>query len=150
MILGSSLNINGRTSKRRIATALVAGTVALGIGSVGATDSAHAVQSASVTNSTAAVSTAAHGILKAPAAVQQVAIAGFAYSPASLTVSVGTTVTWTNGDRAPHTVTSSGSGPLASPTLHQGGTYSYTFTQPGTYAYYCAIHPFMHGTVTVK
>ena len=85
----------------------------------------------------------------APAA-SSVMIMNYAYSPATLTVPVGTTVTWTNDDQAPHTVTSS-SGPakLDSPQLAQGDTWSFTFTKPGTYAYYCAVHPDMKGTVTV-
>ncbi|WP_241777745.1 cupredoxin family copper-binding protein, partial [Streptomyces sp. CT34] len=84
----------------------------------------------------------------APAAANHVTIAGFAFSPSTLTVSKGTTVTWTNEDRAPHTVT--GSGGLNSPTLGSGGSYTFTFKTAGTFSYYCAIHPSMHGTVVVK
>ncbi|GAA3030820.1 hypothetical protein GCM10020000_04530 [Streptomyces olivoverticillatus] len=78
------------------------------------------------------------------------AIANFAYAPSSLTISKGTKVTWTNDDSAPHTVTSSGSGPLHSPTLDRGGSYSYTFDSASTFGYYCTVHPYMHGTVVVK
>ena len=63
------------------------------------------------------------------------------------------TVTWTNVDTTPgngHTVTSSGRGPLKSQSLSQGETFSYTFATAGTYPYYCAIHPDMTGTVTVR
>ncbi|WP_052229913.1 cupredoxin domain-containing protein [Streptomyces sp. CT34] len=75
---------------------------------------------------------------------------GSAAMPSSLTVRKGTTVTWTNHDRAPHTVTSSGSGSLNSPVLRKGGSYTFTFKSTGTFSYYCKIHPFMHGTVVVK
>ncbi|WP_037570548.1 cupredoxin domain-containing protein [Phaeacidiphilus oryzae] len=80
----------------------------------------------------------------------QVAIKGYAFSPASLSVHVGDTVTWTNEDTAPHTVTTT-SGPkqLSSPQLQKGQSWSYTFTTAGTYSYYCAVHPDMKAKVTV-
>jgi plastocyanin len=78
-----------------------------------------------------------------------VKIAQLAFSPASVTVPVGGTVTWTNSDTVDHTVTSMGKGPLGSATLKTGGTYSSTFTTAGTYMYYCAIHPDMMGMVVV-
>lgn len=85
-----------------------------------------------------------------PVAGNAVAIMNFAFAPAALTVKAGTTVTWTNKDGDAHTVTSQGSGgPLQSAALGTGGTYSFTFTTPGTYAYLCTIHPFMTATVTV-
>ncbi|MEV6058033.1 cupredoxin family copper-binding protein [Streptomyces sp. NPDC052107] len=85
-----------------------------------------------------------------PVSADTVAIKNFAFAPATLKVRTGTTVTWTNQDTDAHTVTSSGSGgPLHSPTLATHGTYTYTFTKPGSYAYLCAIHPFMTGTVEV-
>jgi len=79
-----------------------------------------------------------------------VKIAQLAFSPASVTVPVGGTVTWTNSDPVGHTVTSMGRGPLGSATMNAGGTYSYTFTTPGTYMYYCAVHPDMMATVVVS
>ena len=85
----------------------------------------------------------------AGAATVPATIKGYAFAPAALTVPAGTTVTWTNQDAAPHTVTSEGSGPLDSPNLQKGDSWSFTFTTPGTYAYYCAVHPDMKGTVTV-
>jgi amicyanin len=79
-----------------------------------------------------------------------VSIKDFAFAPGATTVKVGTTVTWTNQDQDPHTVTSAGSGgPLRSPTLQQGQSYRYTFSTPGRYDYLCTIHPFMTATVTV-
>ena len=72
----------------------------------------------------------------------------YAFSPASITVAPGTTVVWTNETNAPHTVTAD-DGSWGSDVLNQGDTYSYTFQTPGVYAYQCAIHSFMHGTVIV-
>lgn len=71
------------------------------------------------------------------------------YSPANFTAKVGQPVTWSNGDGSTHTVTSMGSNLFDSGNIQSGGTYSYTFTQPGTYKYYCTIHPWMVGTVVV-
>jgi plastocyanin len=76
-------------------------------------------------------------------------IEDYEYQPAALTVAEGDTVTWTNSDHAPHTVTSEGSGPLDSPNMQMGDTWSFTFTQAGTYPYYCVIHPDMQGSVEV-
>jgi plastocyanin len=90
------------------------------------------------------------GSAPAPSGAQAVAIAGHAYSPKDLTVSAGTTVTWTNQDSDPHTVTSMHGGSLGSKTLNKGDTYSYTFSQAGTYMYYCTVHPDMQGSVTVQ
>jgi plastocyanin len=81
-----------------------------------------------------------------PASMQNLA-----FSPASLTVNAGDTVTWTNHDQAPHTVTTtSGPASFASSNLNQGDTFSYTFTKAGVYHYYCTIHPNMTGMVTVN
>lgn len=80
---------------------------------------------------------------------EAVAIESFAYSPATLTVKKGTTVTWTNKDSAPHTVTvDSGSGP-ASGNMSKGDTYSFTFNDVGTFNYHCKIHPSMTAKVVV-
>jgi plastocyanin len=97
-------------------------------------------------------SSSATGTAKAQAPVSgnAVAIKGFAFSPASLTVKAGTTVTWTNQDSDAHTVTSDGSGgPLNSKAMNTGDTFTFTFAKAGTYKYLCTIHPFMTATVTV-
>ena len=78
-----------------------------------------------------------------------VTIQNYAYDPPTLQVQAGTTVTWINQDAAPHTVTSLSGSELASDTLNKGGTYSHTFTTPGTYDYYCTIHPYMKASVEV-
>ena len=77
-----------------------------------------------------------------------VTIKGFAFDPASITVKVGTAVTWTNKDSAPHTITGD-KGDWDSGRIAQGGTYTRTFDQAGTYAYKCTIHPTMTGAVVV-
>lgn len=70
------------------------------------------------------------------------------FSPASVHVSVGTTVTWSNADMMAHTVTSS-DGSFNSGDLQPGKSFSYTFKKPGTYSYICNYHPSMQGTVIV-
>ena len=84
----------------------------------------------------------------APASGNQVAIDGFAFSPATLTVSAGTSVTWTNRDEEPHTVAAS-DGSFHSPGMGTGATFTHTFSTAGTFDYVCSIHPSMHGTVVV-
>ncbi len=76
---------------------------------------------------------------------------GMYYSPSTITVVIGVnnTVTWINNDDVPHTVTATG-GSFNSGNLNAGQTWSHTFTTPGTYAYYCAYHQWMTGTVVVK
>ena len=72
------------------------------------------------------------------------------YSPPTITVILGvnSTVTWVNNDVAPHTVTATG-GSFNSGNLDSGQSWSFTFTTPGTYTYYCSYHPWMKGTVVV-
>jgi len=78
----------------------------------------------------------------------------FAFSPATLTIKAGTTVTWKNTTAIAHTVTSddgkSFDSGMANPITAQGGMFSFTFTTPGTFAYHCTIHPFMKATIIVQ
>ena len=78
-----------------------------------------------------------------------VSIRDFYFSPAQLTVEPGTTVRWVNEGSVPHNVISTDGGPLASEILQPGSAYQFTFQNPGTYAYYCAIHPAMTASITV-
>lgn len=78
-----------------------------------------------------------------------VSIANFAFSPATVTVKVGDTVTWTNNDSVPHTVTAD-DGTFASDTLAQGQTFSFKFAKAGSVSYHCSIHPQMTAQVTVQ
>ena len=84
----------------------------------------------------------------APAGGNQVTIDGFAFEPVSLTVTAGTTVTWTNRDEEPHTVAAN-DGSFHSPGMGTGGTFAHTFAAAGTFDYVCSIHPMMRGTVVV-
>ena len=78
-------------------------------------------------------------------------IADFKYAPPAVAVKTGGSVTWTNSDSAAHTATrSSGDGAFDTDKLDQGQSKKLTFSEPGTYAYICAFHPFMKGTVTVQ
>jgi plastocyanin len=72
-----------------------------------------------------------------------------AYSPDSLSVATGSTVTWTNTDVIAHTSTSDGNA-WNSQTILPGGRFSFTFQTAGTYTYHCTIHPGMVGTVMVQ
>ena len=85
------------------------------------------------------------------AAEVKVTIDNFTYDPPTLTVKPGTKVTWTNRDDVPHTVTST-TRPrtLESPSLDTDQSFSHVFDGPGTYPYFCAVHPKMTGTVIVK
>ena len=86
---------------------------------------------------------------EASAAVAGVTIDNFSFTPQTLTVSVGATVTWTNRDDIPHTVVSSDDA-FKSKVRDTDETFSYTFTKPGTYNYFCSIHPKMTGKVVVQ
>ena len=86
-----------------------------------------------------------------PALVQSVDIANFAFSPASVTIAKGTTVTWTNKDSASHTVTSTtGATAFASGTIAAGKSFANTFDVAGTWTYKCYFHPSMTATVIVS
>jgi amicyanin len=77
-----------------------------------------------------------------------VKIANFTFGPQELKVKVGTTVTWINEDDIPHTVVSPTN--FRSKALDTNDTFSFTFTTPGTYKYFCSLHPHMTGTVVVE
>lgn len=84
-------------------------------------------------------------------ATSEVKIDNFSFGPATLTVPVGTTVTWTNRDDIPHTVVSTDD-PKAfkSKVLDTDEKFSFTFSKAGNYAYFCSVHPKMTGKVTVQ
>jgi plastocyanin len=79
-----------------------------------------------------------------------ITIRNFAFEPATLTVSAGSKVVWTNRDDEPHLVASAGGQFPASPALDTDDSYGAVFEKPGTYAYFCSIHPHMVGTIIVK
>lgn len=84
-----------------------------------------------------------------------VTIQNFAFNPASITVTKGTTVTWVNEDTANHQIVNDAQGSIAqgalftSDSLPNGARYSFKFDNPGTYSYHCSIHPSMMATVIV-
>ena len=88
----------------------------------------------------------AHALAATPPTI---GIKEFKYGPPVLSVPAGTTVTWVNHDEEPHTVTSA-TGAFSSAGLVNDDTFVETFTKPGTYQYFCKIHPHMTGTVVVK
>jgi plastocyanin len=94
--------------------------------------------------------TSAHaGQASAPAKTVAIEIDNFKFGIVSLETAVGTTVTWTNRDDVPHTVTSS-TKLFKSPALDTGEAFSYTFKEAGAFEYYCSMHPRMTGKIVVK
>jgi plastocyanin len=91
-------------------------------------------------------------LVPAPAAAEttHVTIAQYAYNSASVTVRVGDSITWMNHDQAQHdVVTTSAPAAFQSPLLANGQSWTFQFTQPGTYSYYCSVHPDMRAEVVV-
>jgi plastocyanin len=84
-----------------------------------------------------------------PAAGAEVKIDNFTFTPPSLTVAVGTQVTWTNSDDIPHTVVTEDK-TIKSKVLDTDEKFTYTFAKPGAYSYFCSIHPKMKGTIVVQ
>jgi plastocyanin len=84
-----------------------------------------------------------------PASGSSVTLSNFAFSPATLTVKVGATVTWINKDSATHNITSD-TGVFQSGSMATNAAFSYKFNTPGTFAYHCSIHPSMKATVIVQ
>lgn len=104
---------------------------------------------ATQTPSTSGTSTSGSNSSGGASAGGAVSIANFAFSPASVTVKVGQTVTWTNNDSVAHTVTSD-DGSFDSGQLSPGATFKHTFDKAGQYSYHCSVHPDMTGSVTVQ
>lgn len=124
---------------QRVAWDLVLGVVAAALVT---TVCADAVNAAPPSSSSASMAQAA--------AVPEVSISNFTFQPALLVVKVGTKVTWTNRDSTPHTVTSSDKRFVSSSGLDTNDQYSYVFDRPGTYEYFCSLHPMMVGKVVVQ
>jgi plastocyanin len=115
--------------------------VALLLGAVGAA-SLLAAALPELTEAGEAVS----GAAASPATVK---IDNFAFAPATLTVTAGTTVTWKNDDDSPHRIGDK-DGTFKSAALDTDDTFSHTFGAPGEYPYICTIHPYMAGKIIVK
>jgi len=118
-----------------VAAVVTVGAAAFAVGRGVASDSS------TTSNTTAAASTAQQGT--------PVTIKDFAFSPETVTVKVGSAITWTNGDGFAHSVKSA-DGSFVSQDLQEGQSFTTTFTAPGTHAYICGIHNSMTGTVVVE
>jgi plastocyanin len=113
---------------------------------------ATAVRGLRAATTLAAVLTAATILLAtvaAQAADQEVKIDNFTFAPQRITVKAGTTVTWINEDDIPHTIASS-TKLFKSKALDTDDKFSFTFSTPGTYDYFCSLHPHMTGTILVE
>ncbi len=86
-----------------------------------------------------------------PEQTSSVTIQNYSFTPASITVKAGTTVTWTNQDSIQHSVVADDQSADApnGPLLAKGESYKFTFAKAGTYKYHCSPHPYMQGTVIV-
>lgn len=84
-----------------------------------------------------------------PVVAEEVKIGNFAFNPPEVTVRSGTTVTWTNGDDSPHTVVAKDH-QFRSKALDTADKFSFTFTTPGVYEYFCSLHPHMLGKIVVQ
>lgn len=137
------------------AIALLVGMLVL----AGCGGGASATSSTSPTATTATAPTTAPTTAPSPtagsgggqAAVKIGGVGTYSFSPGTMSVKVGTTVTWTNTTQAPHTVTSDSGDPASfnGSLDSSGSTFSFTFTQAGTYNYHCSVHPYMMATITV-
>ena len=85
----------------------------------------------------------------APAAPTEIKIDNFSFAPATITVSAGTAVRWVNHDDIPHNVVGEDKS-FKSKVLDTNEEFSYTFSKPGTYTYFCSIHPKMTGKIVVQ
>lgn len=107
----------------------------------------------SATATTLAVAVLPGTAQTAPAVTQAnatVSIDNFTFVPQTLTVKAGTTVTWTNRDDIPHGIASENNAFAKSKALDTGDSYSVMFATPGTYKYFCYVHPHMTGTIVVE
>lgn len=109
------------------------------------TDQGGAIGDKMMTDSGTDSSSANTGLAEAVIDIQD-----FTFSPGTLTISVGASVTWMNLDSAPHSIKSDSGSELNSNLLGNGDSYSHTFTQAGTYEYHCGVHPMMKGKIIVQ
>ena len=127
---------------------IICGTAAaaLALGGCGGSGDDAGSKAEPAARETAASDEAAGGADPSPV----VAIKGFAYRPAKLTVAEGAEVTWVDRDKANHTVTFDGDAVEDVPNLRNGQRASVRFADPGSYAYVCVYHPSMRGRVVVR
>ncbi len=121
--------------RTRVCSAVLVAAMAMGIAGVGGGPGKFAVSAQQKAATTPAT--------------MEVKIDNFSFGPTTLTVAVGTTVTWVNHDDIPHTVVST-EGVFKSKVLDTDEKFSFTFTKAGSFPYFCSIHPKMTGTVVVQ
>lgn len=119
-----------------------------------ALDSGPAVPNSTVatpfaTSTVAAGAASAGGPVASPTPTNQLRIQDFSFAPPTLGTTAGTKLTWTNSGPSNHTVTAN-DGSFDSGTIQLNGSFSFTPTKAGTYAYHCSIHPTMTGTLVVS
>jgi plastocyanin len=132
-LFGDKIRRSRKIMRRSVSLAVLAAVVVLGASALTAPPGNLAVLAAQKAEST------------------QVKIDNFSFGPSTLTVPVGATVTWTNRDDIPHTVTSSDDPKVfKSKVLDTDEKFSFTFTKAGTYPYFCSIHPKMTAKVIVE
>ena len=90
------------------------------------------------------------GLARAEGPASAISIDNFSFTPAAVTVKAGTTVTWTNKDDIPHGIGATNNAFAKSKALDTDDSYSFTFTTPGTYQYFCYLHPKMVGSIVVE
>jgi plastocyanin len=141
---------------RRLATlagaALLLAACSSGGGASTAPSAAASVAAPSAEATVAASAPAAGGAVcseSSAAGEVAVTIKDFAFSPADIKASVGQTITFTNGDSAPHTATLDDDS-CTTPNIANGSSDGLTFTAPGTYPFHCNVHPNMKGTITIS
>jgi plastocyanin len=145
---GSSSSRSSMSSSSRSSSSVSSGTGSSMSSSRSSTGSSISSSSRSSVSSTSRSSSSRSSSSRS--VVVDVEIEDFEYEPATLNIKKGTTVRWENEDDAPHTVTSTGGTlVLNSGVLDEDETYSYTFTNTGSYHYFCTIHPEMKGRVNV-
>lgn len=142
-----SVYLSAKGTGRRVVICGVSVTLALAVGACGSSSTKSGSGSTSIAPSSAPSTT----MSSAPAAAgaKTVDVKNFMFSPMSLTVPVGTKVTWKFEDTTAHTVKAD-DGSFSSSPLSNGQTYSFTFTKAGTFSYICSIHPNMKATITVQ
>jgi plastocyanin len=124
--------------------AIVSVAAVLVVAACGDDDATTTTAAPATTTTTASATTAP----TEPGETEEVSIADFAFAPQNLTVSVGTTVRWSNTDGTTHTATAPGGEFNGS--MSSGATFEHTFTTAGVFDYVCAIHGNMTGEITVE
>jgi plastocyanin len=89
-------------------------------------------------------------VARAQSAATAISIDNFTFTPSKVTVKAGTTITCTNKDDIPHGIAATGNAFARSKAMDTDNSYSFTFMTPGTYQYFCYIHPHMTGTIVVE